>query len=97
MESAPLKMQVLRHGFDPFITEALMAEMSTHGPEMHARCSLAGVSRAANGTITVEVHCGQETKSLTVRMMPQSQDFPAEPILNTQSSLSSTTTTSTKT
>ena len=45
---------LLRHGFDPFIVDTLMAEMTAHGPELHAGFAPHTVSKAADGTLTVE-------------------------------------------
>jgi len=46
---------VLRRGFDPFIVDTLMAEMEEHGPTLHKNASPSAISKAADGTLTVEV------------------------------------------
>ena len=44
---------VLRHGFDPFVTEHLMTLMQRDGPHLHPRSTPTALSRAADGSLTL--------------------------------------------
>uniref|UniRef100_A0A7S2FVU5 Glutathione-disulfide reductase n=1 Tax=Haptolina brevifila TaxID=156173 RepID=A0A7S2FVU5_9EUKA len=46
---------VMRHGFDPFVVEALMGELKAHGPSLHPGSSPARLFRATDGKITLVV------------------------------------------
>eukprot|EP00966_Prymnesium_polylepis_P138807 3207697-Prymnesium_polylepis.1 len=43
---------VLRRGFDPYIVETLMAELTAHGPTLHKNSTPTAVKKAADGTLT---------------------------------------------
>ena len=44
---------VLRHGFDPYIVETLMAEMEAHGPTLHSNCQPKRLQKTKDGRISV--------------------------------------------
>jgi len=46
---------VLRRGFDPFIVDALMAELAKHGPQVQPNRSPLSVKKEADGTLTLAV------------------------------------------
>ena len=46
---------VLRHGFEPYIVETLMEQLTKHGPALHGECSPAKISKASDGTLTLSV------------------------------------------
>ena len=56
---------VLRRGFDPYIVEALMAELQSHGPTLHPNASPASLSKDADGTVTVRVTVGAQAESFS--------------------------------
>jgi len=56
---------VLRHGFDPYVVETLMAELTAHGPALHKQCTPTALKKAADGTIVVEVLASKEAQALT--------------------------------
>jgi glutathione reductase (NADPH) len=54
---------VLRHGFDPFIVETLMGEMSAHGPTLHAQSTPVRLTKARDGTTSLHVRAADARES----------------------------------
>ena len=46
---------VLRHGFDPFVTDHLMTLMQRDGPHLHPRSTSTALSRAADGLSLIHI------------------------------------------
>jgi glutathione reductase (NADPH) len=58
---------VLRHGFDPFVVEALMEALEEHGPSLHPRCTPTGVTRdPLSGALTLQLTASDGGEASTV-------------------------------
>jgi glutathione reductase (NADPH) len=51
---------VLRRGFDPFIVETLMNELTAHGPELHKNSTPTELIKQKDGTISVKTADGKQ-------------------------------------
>lgn len=51
--------RVLRHGFDPFVTDHLMTLMQRDGPHLHPRSTPTALSRAADGSLTLQTEVAE--------------------------------------